>query len=180
LRTVYLWHSQYAPVNIYKIDPNNGELIDSISPQDSIMGIEWINDELYGIITSEDINNSKFVKIDTETGQFSDTNNWTITYPLDFCWDNSYLWNISGAAEFFDIPIGGKMKIYKISSDLTPTSIADLIAPNGFKAYPNPFNTYITIDNGDDKIKEMHLMDINGKILKTIYHSLTRNIAKSG
>ena len=157
----YLWHSQYDPVKIYKIDPINGELLDSISPQDTILGIEWINDELYGIVWSEDFNNSKFVLIDTATGQLTDTINWVITDPLDLCWDHSYLWNISGAA----------LKIYNVSLDLTPTSIESMISPNELKIYPNPFNSYITIDDESDTTNELHLMDVNGRILKTIYPS---------
>jgi hypothetical protein len=165
----YLWHSQYSPIMIYKLDPNNGAAVDSIVPADTIMGIEWINNRLYGIVMSEDLNDSKLVQIDTVTGELYDTADWIVPYPLDLCWDNHYLWNVSGAQEFFDIQIGGKMRIYKVQTNLAPTSIEKSTTSDGLKVYPNPFKSYLTIVNVDITIKDLHLMDIRGKVLKTIY-----------
>ena len=170
-----LWHSQYLPPVIYKINPSDGSVISSFVPNDTIMGIEWINNKLYGISVTDDIYDSKLVEIDTITGEFNDSVEWNIAYPLDLCFDNNYIWNVSGPTDFLGYHIGGKNKIYKVETDLIKTSVDDNIHTfDEVKVYPNPFKTTITVESAH--LGEVYIINSIGQ---TIYTSNLHNMVET-
>lgn len=162
----YLWHSEYASTAmIYKLDPQNGQVISSfVPPKDIILGIAWSDGFLYGVNIEFASGGGRLYKFDPATGAALDSAFWEVPYPLGLTWDGQFFWNVSGR-----IP-NGNQRIYKVSNPLTSIDNGFPTQPDGFtlaQNYPNPFNPSTTI--------KYHLAATNDVELK-IYNQVGQEI----
>ena len=151
----YLWHSQYSPPRLYKLNPTDGNIIDSLVTTAGILGIEWVNGDLYGI------SNQLIFKINTSNGAFQDSASWCVPFSIGLTWDGSNLWNVSGQDSIVGIPTGGKQKIYGINSDFTLSVHENL--NNDVNLFPNPSNGIITLTLAHHTNGQIIITDILGK-----------------
>lgn len=166
-----LYATQYTDSLIFKINPLNGQIIDSINTEKPLLGIEFINGELYGI----SVDFSNFYKINETNGSFIDSISWCISYPLGITWDGSYLWNISSS-----ITYGGTQKMYKIDLSLLTLSTTENTQSEssiGLTIFPNPFFEKGTIQFNtiNDEFVIIELLNINGRKIKTILNKTLLN-----
>lgn len=160
----HLWHSQYAPPVIYKINPDNGKVLDSLKTVDTILGIEWLNDRLYGIAVYKAPRRAKYGQISMTTGELSEVIDWCINHPLDLCYDGTHLWSVSGEKG----PLAyGKMKIYR-SKYLTTHIEGGNNLSQSIKIYPNPFLTSITLENAYSPLNEINVFNVEGALVKSL------------
>lgn len=158
-----IWHSQYNPPRLYKLNSTNGNIIDSMITQKGILGLQWINGNLFGI---HHFNNTirEIYKINPLTGAFLDSASWCISLPLGFTWDGSNLWNVSGTNQY-----GGTEKIYKINSDIIFSIGEYSNGENLMKISPNPFTSKTTITfSKEQKNTTITITDLLGKVIKSI------------
>ena len=175
----YLWHSQYGDsAMIFKLDPTNGQVISSFTPpKNSILGITYVEDYLYGIngepIFDDSTNqlldwNATIYKFETSSGIVLDSLYWEIPYPLGLVWDGSYFWNISS-----DIDFGGNERVYKIETDFISI---DENSQSLFKSFylsqnfPNPFNPMTTISYSVPHygFVELLIYNLKGQLIETL------------
>ncbi|NQT61352.1 MAG: T9SS type A sorting domain-containing protein [Candidatus Marinimicrobia bacterium] len=109
----YLWHGQYdTDAMIFKLDPHSGAVISSfIPPANTILGLAWKDDVLYGV----DISSLTLFSLDPSSGATIDSQTWEIPYPLGLLWDGDYMWNVSSRIDY-----GGNQRVYKLSMELPP------------------------------------------------------------
>jgi hypothetical protein len=165
-----LWHSQYLPSMIYKINPNNGISIDSFIPPCPIFSLDFIDGILYGTTKACTNDDNNLMGIDTSTGQFIDTLEWCIPLPSGLLWDGEFLWGTSGPEEFLGIPCGGTSKVYMTRTEISPTVIINNIDNNEklvVSCYPNPVSRILncTIANN---ISQVEIYNIFGLLIEKI------------
>ena len=129
----FLWHSEYGDsAKIYKIDPQNGQVISSfIPPKKLILGITWAEGYLYGINIEWNLGGGIIYKFDPATGSVFDSVIWEIPHPLGLDWDGNYFWNVSGT------------RIYRASNSITSVGYITHYELSNYilyQNYPNPFN----------------------------------------
>lgn len=149
-----IWHSQYIPPRLYKLNPTNGNIIDSLTPTSMILGIEWVNGNLYGI------SGQQVFKINHNTGAFQDSSSWCVPFSLDLTWDGYHLWNVSGQDSISGIPTGGKQRIYKLNSDLVSSFSEHSNINSDVEIFPNPFSTQTSL-HSDNIFKDATLRVYN-------------------
>jgi len=136
----YFWHSQYGQDAIlYKIDPVNGAIIDSIVPPvKMILGIAWQDPFLCGV----DITTLRMYRFSPMLHDTVDSYDWTIPYPLGLHYDGAVFYNVSSKIDY-----GGDQAVYMVDIE---TGIEERIpAPAAielYTAYPNPFNASTNIN----------------------------------
>lgn len=157
---VNIWHSQYNSPRLYKLNPTNGNIIDSLPTTSGILGMEWVNGNLYGI------SGQQVFKINLNTGAFQDSTSWCIPFSLGLTWDGYFLWNVSGQDSINGIPTGGKQKIYKLNSDLVLSVSEHSNRNSGVEIFPNPFSTRTTLQS-DNIFKDATL---------TVYNSFGQQV----
>ena len=157
---VNIWHSQYDPSRIYKLNPTNGNIIDSLTTTAGILGIEWINGNLFGI------SDQQIFKINSNTGAFQDSTSWCVPFSLGLTWDGSYFWNVSGQDPYFGIPTGGKQKIYKINSDFTLSVNEHPNKKSDVEIFPNPTTQCISVRG--EHIKTIEIYNVTGEIIYSL------------
>jgi hypothetical protein len=150
---VNIWHSQYIPPKLYKLNSINGNIIDSLTTTTGILGLEWINGNLFGI------GELQIFKINSNTGAFQDSTSWCIPFSLGLIWDGSFLWNLSGSDSIGITPTGGKQKIYKLNSDLI-TSVSEY-SNSGVEIFPNPATESILVRG--ENIKTIEIYNVLGE-----------------
>jgi hypothetical protein len=152
---INIWHSQYSPPRLYKLNSINGNIIDSLTTTTGLLGLEWINGNLFGI------SGSQIFKINPNTGAFQDSTSWCIPFSLGLTWDGSFLWNVSGSESIGGITTGGKQKIYKLNPDLI-TSVSEYSKSNSdVEIFPNPATQSILIRG--ENIKTIEIYNVHGE-----------------
>jgi len=172
----YLWHSQYqTQAKIFKIDPSNGRVLFSFTPpRQSILGIAWAGNYLYGV----DIDGMTIYKMNPSNGSVVDSTRWQIPYPLGLKYDGSYFWNVSSAIPY------GNQRIYKVDAGIGmeehQTLNDERFTP---EIYPNPAKAVIRVRipwasfTPNASCPTLKIFDASGKLIKEIATSVsqTRN-----
>ncbi len=127
----YIWECDFRYHKIFKIDQNNGAVLDSIiSPGDSgCVGLTWYGNYL---ITA-DFNTDSIYQISPSSGLV--VNQWAcpFTNPRDMEYDGKFLWFIARETA----------QIYKVELIITEVNDSPIKSVSGYKLYqnyPNPFN----------------------------------------
>jgi len=142
----YLWHSEYsASAMIYKLDPQNGQVVSSfIPPKSKILGITWADGFLYGVNIEFDLSGGILYQFEPSSGIVLDSTFWEVPYPLGLVWDGQYFWNVSS-----NILFGGNQRIYQVSNPITSVDNSSVNKVSRFtllQNYPNPFNPTTTLE----------------------------------
>jgi hypothetical protein len=155
-----IWHSQYLPPRLFKLNPTNGNVIDSITTSSPILGIEWINGELYGTY------GDKIYKIDQITGTLQDSSSWCVPFSAGLTWDGNSLWSVSQEDTIFGSISGGKQRIYQINSDFISSAGIESSIENDVEVFPNPATETISVKG--DQIKSIDIFNLTGKLIYTV------------
>lgn len=152
----HIWCVYHHPSRLYKLNPEDGLILDSMNLASSINAIEWINGKLYGINSYFNPTNYLYT-INTTNGSYIDSVDWCLEYISDLSWDGNNLWCISSlyTPEF---------KVYKMGISFSPTTgIAEEIYSYSktVSIYPNPTSDKITIDA--ENICKVELINLKGK-----------------
>jgi hypothetical protein len=131
----HIFLSYYLDGFIVKIDTSTGQILNTLWTPKPIISMEYIQGSLYGLSTDY----SHLYKIDTQTGDFLDSVEWCIPYPLGLTYDGRYIWNISSAINF-----GGDQKAYQIDLEdfLSPTHEIPAIQAINMSISPNPVSRF--------------------------------------
>jgi hypothetical protein len=161
---IYLWAGEYINGILWKIEPSNGQIVNTIYTEKPILGLDFINGSLYGISTDY----TNLYKIDTVNGNFIDNIPWCIPYPLGICWDGFYLWNISSK-----ILYGGNQKAYKIDlGGFITGSTNNILTQNnlGLTVFPNPIieSGIIKFNTKKTEFVTIELFGYDGRKIKTL------------
>jgi len=131
----YIWHSEYAIPNssspngmsdstkFYKIDPFNGQILNSFILPYGILGIEFVNGNLHGIRRDFPGNpnpplpyHQKYI-IDINTESYIDSVEWCIEYPLGLTFTGIDFWSASHAGTspgLYEFPLSSSTNIKEI------------------------------------------------------------------
>jgi glutamine cyclotransferase len=127
----YIWENDFTHHKIYKINQNNGAVLDSIDApgDDYSIGLTWYN----GYLISSDCNTDSIYQINPVTKQIE--NQWFCPYtnPRDMTFDGECFWFIAR-----EVSLIYKIKI--IISEIENESPNSLISYNLSQNFPNPFN----------------------------------------
>ena len=98
----YIWHSEYSPncnnsdsTRFYKIDPVNGQVIQTFILPYWILGIEFVNNNLHGVRIELGTQISTKYIIDVNTETYIDSVEWCIEHPGGLTFTGTDFWNIS-------------------------------------------------------------------------------------
>ena len=135
----YFWHSQYGDsAIIYKIDPDNWAVVDSIVPDvNLILAITYADPYLCCL----NIQNQRIYRYNTETLELVDGYSWPVNYPLGFFFDSDStecFYSVSSNSEY-----GGDEAVYLVWHTVTGINDDGSALPENsalLTAYPNPFN----------------------------------------
>ena len=158
----YLWHSEYIlPAMIYKIDPQDGQVVSSFAPpRNGILGICWADSLLYGIGINATFTGGTLIVFDPTSGAVLDSALWEVPYPLGLSDDGQYFWNTSGSLA----------RIYQVSNPITSIDYGAENTSESFtlvQNYPNPFTTTTAISYTLLKASDVEL---------SIYNSLGQKV----
>jgi hypothetical protein len=126
----YIWHSEYAypycnntllgdSTIFYKIDPFNGQVIQTFTLPYWILGIEFVNNNLHGVKFDPGTQISTKYIIDINTESYIDSVDWCIEHPLGLTFTGIDFWNVSGIAS-------ASSGLYKFTSTST-TNIKEIV-----------------------------------------------------
>ena len=152
---VNIWHAQYDPPRLYKLSPLNGSIIDSLTTTEALIGIEFVNGNLYGV------NGEQIFKINPNTGIFHDSTSWCVPFSLGLTCDGSNFWNVSGSDPFIGTSTGGKQKIYKLNSDLISSVNEHSNSNSNVEIFPNPTTESISVRG--QNIKTIEIYNVRGE-----------------
>jgi len=151
----YLWHTEYststAPSVLYKLDPNNGNVLKSVPLADSDLGIKFINGNLYGLAPV----NALLHKIDTTNGNYLSTEQWCLGYTLGFTVANNHVW----ASQYKGGAVGTG-RIFQFDGQFL-NQINTLVPEIDFSVYPNPMSDWMHLELREIPGSKLHIDIVN-------------------
>ncbi|MBK9183982.1 MAG: T9SS type A sorting domain-containing protein [Ignavibacteria bacterium] len=159
---INIWHSQYEPPRLYKLNGTNGSVVDSLITASGVLGLEWIDGNLYGTNSLyRSRNGTQLYKIDSQTGAFQDSTPWCIPHSLGLTWDGSSLWNISGSESVYGGRTGGKQKIYRVNSGIISSVNEHSTIDRSIEIFPNPTTASISVRG--ENIETIEIFNVLGE-----------------
>ena len=151
-----LWITDYSNHQIDKVDPVTGEILLTLdSPEQNCAGLAWDGDHLW----TDDFMLEEFSCFDPDDGTVVYQINLPISNPRDLTWDGEYLWVMSWKdSTVYQVDVGDITSVENIRPE-NRTSLS---------VYPNPATDYINISAAEHLIREIRIVDVNGKTLAKV------------
>lgn len=134
----HLWHSHYRnPAALYKIDRENGNIIDSLPVDRDYLGpIVFFNEILFGV----SFNSEYIYQIDETSGNVIDSLEWCVPLPLGVTTNDSLVVNASNYSLWSD-----PKRIYGVKTILTYTGTDEKQVVPGMEIHPNPARDHVFV-----------------------------------
>jgi len=165
----YIYATDYLNSLMYKIEKSNKQIVDTFSTSEGILGLEFINGELFGLSSSFE----RIHRMSPTDGTLKDTLDWCIPYPLGLVWDGTDVWNVSSSKQY-----DGNQRLYKIDwASFTSTNDVTQDFSSGLFVTPNPFSEsgVVSFTTPKSEIVLVELFSSMGEKLETLYEDYSNS-----